>query len=305
MKQAQREVPWFKRYAWHGVVLLGLLIVSVMPRAEAQIVYVAEKDHQRYILVGTIHLGSGPETRLSDAVADSMLRADHVYFELTMRDLQSGLFDMMRAGRRQEGTLEQALGPQLWEEFSAFTRAHGMPGAQINQLEMWLVTTLLSAQMSQKAGFFAHYGIEAPLYGRLAQQQIQERGLERTAAQVEALRATFSRYDDAELAKRLMEDAEGLHEELTRLEASWRAGDLDRLMDAIYAQETTESLYAILDARNLAWFAYLESVYIQPAEPVELFIAVGAGHIGGETGLKTRFQEAGFSVTPWDEYWGE
>lgn len=286
----------------HFQLILASVMLSLffaVSAAQAQIVYVAEKGEQSYVLVGTIHLGSGPSTRLSNEVLEAMLTADAVYFELSMRELQSGAFTMIQAGRRHDGTLAAALGPDLWEEFSAFAELYGLPRAQINQLEMWLIHTFLTAQIAESLGFRAAFGIEAQLYALLEEHHMTENGLERINDQILALQALFRQDDEKTQARRLMREADNLAHELAQMEALWQAGQLDALMSMIYREQNVEALEALLEVRNLAWFSYLQSRYVDTTEPTRLFIAVGAGHLGGPTGLIAQFKSLGFQVTPW------
>lgn len=50
----------------------------------------------------------------------------------------------------------------------------------------------------------------------------------------------------------------------------------------------------LIDDRNADWLKQLSSIL--PSESV--FIAVGAGHLIGDTGLIKELQKAGYTVTP-------
>ncbi|WP_185960651.1 TraB/GumN family protein [Aliidiomarina halalkaliphila] len=276
-------------------ILLGVLIAGP---TQAEISYLAQRDSHTVVIVGTIHMGSGPETRLRSETKDHIYSSDKVYLELASSDLAGAYFRMMREGRRNGPPLSETLEPELWEAFSSFTQSYGLPGATIDTLEMWMISILLTPQIATKAGFNAHYGIEAGLYTALARADIQGYGLESVDDQLSAIRKTLANTSDAEIALSLMSEGEDAIEELRELELTWRAGNLDGLMDAIYASATYTELEWLLDHRNIAWFDYLQDTYGHREAPLKLFIAVGAGHLGGETGLLQLFADAGYEVTP-------
>lgn len=285
------------RAAWMVGVLYALCLLLTAP-VQAEVSYIAQRDNQTYIIVGTIHMGSGPETCLCSETREHMFSSDRVYLELAGSDLASAFFRMMRQGRRSGPPLSETLGPELWEEFSSFTQSYGLPGAQIDSLEMWMVSMLLVPQMATKAGFSAQYGIESSLYTSLARANIQGYGLETVDDQLNAIRHTLGEASDAEVARSLMSDAQNAMEDLRDLELSWRAGDLDGLMSAIQASATYTELEWLLDKRNIAWFNYLQENYADTKEPQKIFVAVGAGHLGGEKGLLQLFRDAGYEVAP-------
>jgi uncharacterized protein YbaP (TraB family) len=50
----------------------------------------------------------------------------------------------------------------------------------------------------------------------------------------------------------------------------------------------------MLDNRNIAWVLALQ----EEMKAQKLFIAVGAGHLGGEKGVVSLLREAGYQLTP-------
>ncbi|WP_194757343.1 TraB/GumN family protein [Aliidiomarina indica] len=280
---------------WLAMAALWVLLSAP---AQAEISYLVQRDHETYVIVGTIHMGSGPDTRLQSDTLAHLCSSNQVYLELARSELSGVLLRMMREGRRNGPSLSETLGSELWAEFSAFTQSYGIPGAQIDDLEMWLISMLLTPQMATKAGFSSEYGIETKLYAAIARANIKERGLERVDDQLAAIRKALASSTDVELARGLMDEGESATAELRALELAWRAGDLDALMEAIDASSDSMELAWLLDQRNVAWFEYLQETYAGSDTPTKLFIAVGAGHLGGDTGLLKLFADAGYQVTP-------
>jgi uncharacterized protein YbaP (TraB family) len=80
-------------------------------------------------------------------------------------------------------------------------------------------------------------------------------------------------------------------------------------MLAIYAKQNGHAIYdyalkvspemnffqnELLDQRNIKWVEYLSPQFQQTS----FFVAVGAGHLGGEKGLIKLLRNQGYTVTP-------
>ncbi|MDX2247615.1 MAG: TraB/GumN family protein [Bacteroidia bacterium] len=77
--------------------------------------------------------------------------------------------------------------------------------------------------------------------------------------------------------------------------ATYRKQDLNELMKMMGAsEEVGEHLDQLLDARNKKWISQIETLV--KAESV--FIAVGAGHLGGNNGVVNLLRNQGYQLTP-------
>ncbi len=88
--------------------------------------------------------------------------------------------------------------------------------------------------------------------------------------------------------------------EYEKLKSYYLKKDLDNLTNYFKSEMDDESEdleYKLITERNLNWIPKLDS--IMSAEPS--FIAVGAGHLGGEKGILNLLSEKGYTVTPVNE----
>lgn len=80
-----------------------------------------------------------------------------------------------------------------------------------------------------------------------------------------------------------------------KLEECYRSQDIDALYSLIHQSESSISDHegVFLEKRNLNWLKDIETL-----DDKKLFIAVGAGHLGGKNGLIRLLQNKGYTLTP-------
>ena len=85
-------------------------------------------------------------------------------------------------------------------------------------------------------------------------------------------------------------------EQYRELKAAYNAQDSDLLYKVVSKQVESGSDMkgVLLDERNTAWVPRVEAIMKEKGS----FIAVGGGHLGGETGLITRLRALGYTVEP-------
>lgn len=119
-------------------------------------------------------------------------------------------------------------------------------------------------------------------------------GLETVADQV----AIFDSIPDKEEARLIMQSirrGEKAKNLVSRLLNAYKAQEIDTIYQLMMT-EGNEAKYAglILDQRNIKWLPLITS----QAEWTPTFFAVGAGHLGGITGLIALLRKDGYTVTP-------
>ena len=91
-------------------------------------------------------------------------------------------------------------------------------------------------------------------------------------------------------------DPEKAVNELKKLVATYKLQDPDKLFEVTISQLTKEKEFQarLLDERNIAWIPKLEVAFSE--KPT--FVAVGAGHLGGEKGVIKLLRAKGYRVVP-------
>ena len=119
-------------------------------------------------------------------------------------------------------------------------------------------------------------------------------GLESVQTQVNALFDKPLKRQAEQLEEFVMEKDSAVHH-LRMLQHLYRNADYDKLVSMMYdASYTEDEIKIMIHDRNAAWLALLPTMMKQ--QPT--FVAVGAMHLAGETGLVEGLRKQGYTVTP-------
>jgi len=119
-------------------------------------------------------------------------------------------------------------------------------------------------------------------------------GLESVQTQINALFDKPLKRQAEQLEEFVMEKDSAVHR-LRMLQHLYRDADYDRLVRMMYdATYTEDEIKTMIHDRNAAWLGQLPAM--MAAQPT--FVAVGAMHLAGDTGLVEGLREQGYTVTP-------
>ena len=119
-------------------------------------------------------------------------------------------------------------------------------------------------------------------------------GLESVQTLVAALFDKPLKRQAEQLEEFVLEKDSAVHH-LRMLQHLYRNADYDKLVAMMYdAKYTEQEIKTMIHDRNAAWLALLPAM--MHAEPT--FVAVGAMHLAGETGLVEGLRKQGYTVTP-------
>ena len=250
-------------------------------------------------LLGTIHVADPRVLEVPEAVLEALAASDTAVFEVidSPAEQQAAAAPMFyRDGR----SLDQVLDADLWQRTMAIARTYGLTSPLVRRYKPWGLVVLLSVPVEQMRAMMAN-GV---VLDTLLQQQAADAGktlvgLETTAEQIAVfddlpeadqialLSSLVGSKAENDLAFDLMlrlyleRDLAGIVSVDQALEDSEEAALLARFMERLKTR------------RDANMFARLQPMI----EHGGLFIAVGALHLTGESGLLERFAGAGFDVT--------
>ena len=244
-------------------------------------------------LFGTIHAlpdGTSWRTDRFDAAFDA---SDLLVLEITEYD---GSFDRDEALQRLAITRGLPLPSQRLDKDdrpalrSAFAQA-GLDEREFRNVESWAIALSLSSALSRAD---PANGIDRKLYGEARNRKdypvVALEGAERQLGIFDRLP------ESAQLAllEGVAAEAEAESDEDGRVE-HWRTGDLAKLEGEITSGYMAQPLLlaALLNDRNLDWVPRIATLLEAGPKP---FIAVGAGHMLGDTALDRLLAEAGYEV---------
>ena len=250
-------------------------------------------------LFGTMHSADEEVTDLAPPIVEAFARSQSLSLEviMTQEARMSLSFAMMLSDGR---TLEQVVGPELFERAVTAGRPYGFAQEHLRLFKPWAIMTLLSLPPSevkrQAAGEMAldHRLQEAAEHRGLALHSLEEIDEQISlfndmpeADQVAMLDATIEQSDQVELM-------------FEKMRGAYLDQDPARIFELMQAQQTgydpalVETFTArFLDARN---DRMVERMQPQLAEG-GAFIAVGALHLPGESGILKQLESRGFQLT--------
>lgn len=261
---------------------------------------VADEDTTIY-LFGTFHFLPKEVEWLTPPIAEAMDSADLVVKELgpeseDMATIQSAVV--------KHGLLapEQSLSAMLTAEQNATLAAvvtelepqltaSGMSPALIDRLRPWFVFINLTVAKFSQMGFGAESGVESVIDART--QDKERIGLE-TLDQQFGFFASLSQDEQIELLMQTAAELDEIETILPAMVENWRTGNVDALAAQLNDDFDDDKVARlILFDRNAAWAEWIGARLDQPGT---VFIAVGAGHLGGDKSVQDYLAQKGITA---------
>ncbi|HMR29578.1 MAG TPA: TraB/GumN family protein [Geminicoccaceae bacterium] len=266
------------------------------PAGEPAVWAVRDHDSTLY-LFGTIHLRrpgapwGGPTARRALDEAGTVwleVSPDDLSPEKAGRLLQAIGFDPARP-------LRQRLDPERLRQVRETARSLGVPWPAIETMKPWLLSSVLALGPMNRAGYTPESGVDRMVAEAATGAGKAIRALETGEQQLRYLDGLPESEQLAMLyeALDLQADSVGM---LQTAEAAWETGDeagLRALLIEPMAQNYPDLHEAIIDRRNHRWAETLAEV--MAGSGVD-FVAIGAGHLGGERSVDALLAARGYRV---------
>jgi uncharacterized protein YbaP (TraB family) len=293
------------KHAGRGLVplrapILALLLAlpaagSAAPAADSALFWALSRDGRPAgYLLGTIHSEDARVLDFSEPFIER-LGANAVFAMELVPDLPTltRLSDYMHY---QDGsTLESRIGAERLARLRTALAGYSVPADWINRMKVWAAVMTLSVPPPQ-TGFFMDFSLSL----RAAGAGLKVVGLETLEEQL-AFLENMPMEQQLALLDQALDEYQRVDEVHRQMVDSYLDGDLDALVD-----QTEEQLQAIdpaardyfiaqgIDARNRRMLDSLLPHFDSGA----VFVAVGALHLPGASGLIAGLRGAGFELTP-------
>jgi uncharacterized protein YbaP (TraB family) len=278
-------------------LLLGLLALALAaPAAAKPGLWVVRDADTEVTLFGTVHALPKGTQWLSPAITKQLGSANSVVVEAVIPDDPAALAPVVAELGLSPGLkpLAKRLPPDAARELIPAATAAGVPVVALDRMETWLAALTLSQQTMASVGVTAGEGVEPVIImrARAAKQPIV--GLETVEQQFGYL-DTLPEEDQVVMLVSAIGEVATIREEAARMTAMWQAGDVEALAKAFAADSegSDRLLKVLLTDRNKRWADWIAGVMAQPGK---VFVAVGAGHFGGEDGLLALLKGKGLTV---------
>ena len=188
-------------------------------------------------------------------------------------------------------TLRAMMSDEDRAEYEAAMQTLGLPAATFDGFEPWFAMMNISQVAMMQAGIDPGQGVE-----RTLDKMIE--GKDRAA--FETIEQQLGFFDGLPMESQMtflderVEMLPELREGFDEMVAEWIEGDPDGLAEVINEAFADPVLRdTLLTQRNSAWAAWLDDRLDQPGT---VFVAVGAGHLGGENSVQDFLAERGIDA---------
>lgn len=244
---------------------------------------------------GTMHLLCAKDAELSTNLKQIIKDVDQIYFEIDMDDLSELLTGFTKGTMKDDTTLHDLYSDDEYQRIKNFFDHHGM-GMQLqmlNKMQPMLVSALVYQAIlpCEDAD-----GIELNIMKYSHQFKKEIKGLETAAFQASVL----DKIPYTDQAKELLYSIDSVQKTQTETDEMvelYKEQDLDKLLEYSLKTEggsTSEMQDVMINNRNKNWVQQFPSI----TKDKSILIAVGAGHLGGESGLLNLLKEKGYHVRP-------
>ena len=279
---------------WICVTILFSPAVIAEPADTALLWSIMKDDRQAGYLLGTIHSEDPRVLDFSEEFLDQ-LRSNQVFAMEMVPDLPT-LSKLTEYMQYQDGTtLESRLGPERYAKVRNVLARYQMPTEWIARMKVWAAVMTLSVPPPE-TGFFMDFSLSL----RAAGSGLRVVGLETLEEQLSFLENMPMEQQMALLDQALLE-YDQVREVHDRMVDSYLTDNLLALETEAGAQldqlEQAAKDYFIsqgIHARNHRMFQAL----LPLLENDRVFVAVGALHLPGESGLLALLREHGYRLEP-------
>lgn len=289
-------------------IMMALLLLLVAGSAPAQsrnqtvdentlLWRVSGKDlKQPSYLFGTMHMLCATQIDLSDSLRSAIGRADYVYLELDMENMQELNSIMSKMKMNGDTTLADLLPRASYDSLKTFfdDKPGMVPFALLEKFKpMLAASAILEADM--ECG--NPVGMEQLIMVEAHQQHVGIRGLETMAFQMSIFDSIPYRLQAQQLVDYVRNYGKGEgrkgFEQMMQAYVNQR---LDQLEDITKKENASMEQYMdlLLYRRNTNWVSKLRTLMAEHS----VVVAVGAGHLPGDRGVLTLLRQAGYTVEP-------
>lgn len=294
----------FKKLFKRGLAALGLIATAAsgtpaIARSTAvkpALWQVSDKDTTVY-LFGTIHLlpkdSSWRTTKFDRAVQKSQTLVLETLVDTANPQQLAGVMASMgfSSGLPPIAARVPVQKRALLEAAIAKTK---LPRPVFDRMETWAAAFTLLGVQFQTLGVEGEQGVEAVLRRSFVAQGKPVGQLETNQEQL----SFFDRLPEQaqrQLLEGAIENPQSMRTQFNAMLQAWLSGDVDSIGKTFNSdlQSSPELKAALLTRRNWNWSQWIEK---RMAQPGTVMVAVGAGHLAGETSVQRYLQSKGYRI---------
>lgn len=254
---------------------------------------VSDEDTTIYLL-GTIHLLPKGIEWYDGKLAQAFEQAQELVTEIPeIPQDQTVAITMRFAALPQGQTLRGLMNADEKARYEAALQGLKIPAGAFDSLKPWFASVALATIPLIQAGYSLEGGVESELDRR-------NKALGRPRIGLETLEYQLGIFDglSPEAQKTYLFETitavPTIPKEIDKMVSRWSAGDAAGLAELLNDAMDDPALYkALLTDRNRNWSVWIEDRLDRPGT---VFVAVGAGHLGGKDSVQEFLDKAGIKV---------
>lgn len=244
-------------------------------------------------LFGTFHLLCKDDIHFSAALKQAIGMSDTIYMEMDMDDPSLMLSGMLYMNMKDSTKLEDIYTEAEYQKVKDyFSDSLHIPIAMFERAKPYFLVALLYPRMMDCK---TPAGIEQALLAIAKEKEKEIKGLETMKFQASVFDSIPYEWQAKELLKNIdsFSVAKNEFDKMLRL---YKNQQLDSIANMIKESEFGEDKYGdiLLTQRNKNWVEQLKGIM----KSQSVFVAVGAGHLVGNTGLIELLRKEGYKVEP-------
>ena len=254
-------------------------------------------DKGEVYLLGAVHVLPANVHWRTPQIVRALSRSDVFVFEVpedpkSVQELQ-GLIQA-HGFLPMDQSLRNELDPAALPDYDAAVALSGLPAAGVDHERPWLAGIQLMFAQMEKLHYGADNGVDSALMAEAAENRKEMRYFETIAEQFALLAPDDPKLELQEFESGL-KDLRDLAGDVQPMMKAWGEGDQARLDELINGDldQFPQARKMLLDDRNKRWVPKIKAML---KEKHVFFIAVGAGHLTGATGVPALLRADGYKV---------
>lgn len=250
-------------------------------------------DDTTIYLFGTVHALPADVQWYDQRIERAFAASSELVTEISMSDQAATAQAIAGAAMLTTGgTLRELMTEEDRKEYEHALVTLGLPIEALDPVEPWFAAMNLSLLPLLQSGYDPGTGVEMTLEARA---EGKERGALETVEQQVALFDTLPMEAQLSFLDQTVAAVPDVVTSLDAMVAEWLEGDADSLAEMLNSEMNDPALYQrLLVDRNASWAEWIEQ---RLAEPGNVFIAVGAGHLAGTGSVQDQLAARGIEVT--------
>jgi len=279
------------------LLALPLFAVSADNGGHPLSIWLAEGDHNRVYLLGSVHMLRESDHPLPSVIDSAYDDAESLVMEIDMDDFDAAASQALvtKLGVIHDaGTLRDLMGDDLYNQAAQAALELDIPLEMLAKTEPWLAAMTVSQLVLNRIGFDPLYGVEMHLLAKAGKDGKEIRGFESVEQQLNFLDG-LSLSLQRDLLMQALAEGSNIQEVMNNLIDAWRNGDLHFLEENMLAKMARypELYQSLVVDRNQRW---VESISALLDDDDNYLIVVGALHLVGDDGLPEMLSRRGVRV---------